>query len=100
MTESREEPQHPSKRPTGSSLSIATGDESDPAVITQHREEMERLQQALSELDPLDRRIFELQAAGLKIPAIAEELGVTEAAAQHRWQNLFRSLRAKLAGPG
>jgi RNA polymerase sigma factor (sigma-70 family) len=77
----------------GGSCVTAVDPHGSPGDVAERRETTERLNAALALLDPTDRRIVEMVAAGMKQREMAEELGVSPDAVKHRWHKVRRRLR-------
>lgn len=72
-------------------------DTTDPALLAERHEFRDCLNRALSELDEMGRRIWELRSAGTHLRAIAADLGMTPDAVKHRWYAVRDFLRVRLA---
>ena len=74
-------------------------DPSDPALIAETEEALERLQAALGQLDEEAREIWQRLCAGVSLREIATELGLSYDAAKRRRRKLIAALKAHLKQP-
>jgi RNA polymerase sigma factor (sigma-70 family) len=68
----------------------------DPAEVVERREALARLDQALGRLGEGARRLWELLATGLRLHAVAKELGVSYDSAKRQRQKLLAGLKSQL----
>jgi RNA polymerase sigma factor (sigma-70 family) len=83
-------------RSVGLQLSWCTDEMNDPALSVEWHELLGRLDQALHELDDSLVQVWEHLAAGLRLRAIAAELGLSYDVAKRRRQRLLQELRSRL----
>ncbi len=71
---------------------------SDPALIAQRKELVARVRNAVAHLDEMNSRLVDGLLSGLRLRAVAEELGITYDAAKRRWRRIRTRLARQLAG--
>jgi RNA polymerase sigma factor (sigma-70 family) len=71
-------------------------DLNDPAAAVEWQEALSRLEQALARLGEEARRMWELLATGMRVQALAKELGVSYDTAKRLRQRLLADLKAQL----
>jgi RNA polymerase sigma factor (sigma-70 family) len=68
----------------------------DPAAILEWQEQMACLEQAVNELTPTSRCLWERLRSGLQLRAAADDLGISYRAAKRRWLKIKRHIKKRL----